>query len=133
MKAYEITEKKEWGEERSIVAAENVEEAKKSFTGEIDEIEELCELLPGCSGADIPYFLEGEEEISSGDFILENGAVIGDSSHSGAGMAMGDIDIARTNELSEKDGCNPFSDWEFNLWIGSFWNGSNWRVITIER
>ena len=132
MKAYEIIGT-DANKPAVVVAAETEEEARGMFTGEIEEIEEICELFAGCDGTDIPYYVEGEDEIFFGDFILERGTVMGDTTHSGEGEFMGDIDIARTNELSKKDGCNPFHQWEFNLWVGSFWNGSNWRVITIER
>ena len=133
MKAFEIISHEGGYNESRIVAYENVQELEKYENVENCEIEEICNVINGCSGADMPYFLEGDDKSTSGDYILEDGSVIGDETHSGQGMSQGNIDIEKTNKINLENGDCEFSDWTFDLWIGSFWNGSNHKVIVIEK
>ena len=78
------------------------------------------------------FFMIEEEEPVNGDFILENGDIIGDNSHTGEGMLQGIVDIERTNDLMKEMVQLPFDEWEFNLLIKSDWNGNNWKILIHE-
>ncbi len=130
MKAFRISTKTVWGNEERIAIAEKIEDL---FLDETETAEELCEVIYGCSGADIPYFIKDKEELTYGDYILENGLIIGDETHSDEGKVIGDIDIPRTNRLMKKNGDCDFADWYFDLWVGSYWNGNNWRVVCVRK
>jgi len=67
-----------------------------------------------------------------GDYVLEDGQVIGDESHTGQGMMQGWIDVKRTNSWMKECGLLDFADWLFSLWIGSYWDGNNWKIVVVE-
>jgi hypothetical protein len=128
MKAFQVFQE---NEQPVLVVAEKKEDVTISGN---QEVEELCEVEPGCY---LPngerYFLQDEEESTFGDYIGESGHVLGAEDHTGQGQTMGYIDEERTNKLMREKGALDFHEWEFDLWLGSFWNGSNWRVVVIER
>ncbi len=124
MKAFQITDY------RKIVIAEKVEDVKMQEWG---EIEEVCDVEPGCYLGSEKYFLKGEDEPTYGDYVCEGGRVIGAEDHTGEGKTMGYIDVEKTNELCRENGNMDFRDWDFDLWVGSYWNGSNWRVVAVDR
>lgn len=120
------------GEQPRYVVAEH-DDVELLELGNGETTEYVCEVMLGCHLGDCPYYIEGEEEVSYGDYIMESGEIIGDESHTGQGKSMGTLDITRTDSLMKKMGLLPFREWDFSLWVGSYWNGSNWRVVVVER
>ena len=132
MKAFKISKKEMGWDENRVVAYENLQELTKNENIENCEVEELCEVEPACLGMD-DYYIVGEDDSVSGDYIFEDGRIIGDESHSGAGMFQGDLDIERTNKICLESGDMEFKDWEFDLLVGSFWDGNNWEIVVIVK
>ena len=132
MKAYKIISHEQEFYENRIVAYENMQELEKYENIENSEVKEICEMSSGCSGADMGYYIIGDDEIIFGDYILEDGSIIGDETHSGEGTNQGSLDIGKTDKMNIENGDCKFLDWSFDLWIGSYWNGSNWKIIVID-
>jgi len=121
MKAYKIKNETEV----RVEVAETIEELE---LGQDETAEELCDVQPGCVGG-FPIWEVGEEEESCPDYMLEDGTTI----HTGNPVIFETLDVEKTNQLMTENGDNPFSEWDFMLWVGTFWNGSNWEIITFSR
>lgn len=129
MKAFVILD--ENNEVRTVVG-QNLETVMVDENVEKKDIEEICDVVKGCNPGDNPYYVEEHDEKVYGNYILQNATVLGDESHPDKGMYQGSIDIPRTNKLCREEGHNNFEDWEFNLWIGVYWEKDDCAIVVLE-
>ena len=122
MKAYKISS--DW-KEGEIVVAESISEV---VLEDGQEAEELCEVLPACCGFRV--WEKGEDYPTAPDYIQEDGTTY-DMYGMEQVQSFGELDIAKTDENKEDDEC-VFEDWDFSLWAGSYWNGSNHILVAVE-
>ncbi len=127
MKAFRISTKTVWGNEERVEIAEKIENLK---INENETVEELCEVENGCVGGFHIINKDGEETFS--DYYLESGTGFDDTGNGCMGTHT-EIDIEKTNELMRKNGDADFAYWCFDLWVGSYWDGSNWKVVVVEK
>jgi hypothetical protein len=123
MKAYRVIN--EITEERRLVVAEVESELKLN---ENELAEELCEVEEACIGG-FDVWEKDENETTAPDYITREGQTI----RVGSPIVWDELDVEKTNTLMEKNGDCPFAEWDFSLWLGTFWDGSNWKLVTVEK
>ena len=127
MKAYKLEADWRNDMDEKIIVAESIGEV---MLEDGQEVVELCEVLSACA-CDGDVWEKGEDYPTAPDYIQENG-----NTYDMYGMAQvgsfGELDIARTDENKEEDECD-FEGWDFNLWVGTYWNGSNHKLVAIEK
>ena len=114
MKAYRIKD----DHETRIVVVESIENIR---IGE-SNIEELCEVESACIGGFSVINSDGVTIVA--DYYLESGVAIDDDGL----CSQIRVDIKKTNEILSKEDAK-FADWDFNFWVGTYFNGYNWEVI----
>ena len=131
MKIYEISyHDKDTGFDNYGQVEYKAAEKKEDLNlGKNETAEEIGDASQACHSGSMGYYKKGDDEMCYDEYIAADGTIIdGDS-----GKDAGEIDIERTNAYNEKEGFNEFDAWEFDLWMTRYWDGSNWKIVCIDK